>query len=124
MLAWSVSLTREADTLQPLVDQTVVLQPTRYFSDGYEAYRSLVYRQGQHEVAPGKSETYSVEGDNADLRHYLARLARKSRCFSRSLVALARQVKLFVFCYNARQLFVHRFPKLKAHLIDFLPARN
>jgi len=47
-----------------------------------------------------------VEGDNADLRHYLARLGRKSRCFSRSLVALARQVKLFVFCYNARQLFV------------------
>jgi len=27
-----------------------------------------------------------------------------------------------VFCYNARQLFVRRFPRLKAHLIDFLPA--
>ena len=66
--------------------------------------------------------TYSVEGDNADLRHYLARLGRKSRCFSRRLEALARQVRLFVFCYNARQLFVRKHPKLKAHLIDFLPA--
>lgn len=119
-----MSLTREADTLQPLADQTAGLLPAHYFSDGYEVYRTLVYRRGQHEVAPGKSETYSVEGDNADLRHYLARLGRKSRCFSRSLVALARQVKLFVFCYNARQLFQRRFPKLKAQLIDFLPALN
>jgi insertion element IS1 protein InsB len=122
LLAWTVSLTRDAETLQPLADQTGVLGPSRYFSDGYEVYRTLLYRQGQHAVAPGKSETYSVEGDNADLRHYLARLGRKSRCFSRSLGALARQVKLFVFCYNARQLFTRRFPKLKAHLIDFLPA--
>jgi len=69
-----------------------------------------------------------VEGDNADLRHYLARLGRKSRCFSRSLAALGRQVKLqvklFVFCYNARQLFKRRYPRLNAHLIDFLPALN
>ena len=127
MLAWTVSLTREADTLQPLADQTAALNPVRYFSDGYEVYgyevyRTLLYQQGEHQVAPGKTETYSVEGDNADLRHSLARLGRKSRCFSRSLVALARQVRLFVFCYNARQLFVRRFPKLKAHLIDFLPA--
>ncbi len=119
-----MSLTREIDTLQPLADQTAFLKPTHYFSDGYEVYRALVYRQGQHRVAPGKSETYSVEGGNADLRHYLARLGRKSRCFSRSLAALARQVKLFVFCYNVRQLFVRRYPKLSAHLIDFLPARN
>ena len=119
-----MSLTREADTLQPLADQTAGLGPSHYFSDGYEVYRTLLYQQGQHRVAPGKSETYSVEGDNADLRHYLARLGRKSRCFSRKLAALARQVKLFVFCYNARQLFVRRFPKLKAHLVDFLPALN
>ena len=117
-----MSLTRDTDTLQPLVDQTARLQPQRYYSDGYEAYRSLLYPHGRHAVAPGKSETYSVEGDNADLRHYLARLGRKSRCFSRRLEALACQVRLFVFCYNARQLFVRKYPRLKAHLIDFLPA--
>lgn len=70
MLAWTVSLVRDADTLQPLADQTAALQPAHYFSDGYEVYRTLLYRRGQHQVAPGKSETYSVEGDNADLRHY------------------------------------------------------
>ncbi len=75
-------------------------------------------------MTPDKSQTFSVEGDNADLRHYLARLGRKSRCFSRSLEALARAVKLFAYCYNARQLFKRRYPKINAHLIDFLPALN
>jgi insertion element IS1 protein InsB len=49
-----------------------------------------------------KSQTSSVEGTNADLRHYLARLARRSRCFSRCLEALRRAVDLFVRFYNAR----------------------
>ena len=70
LLAWTVSLTRDADTLQPLADQTGMVGPSRYFSGGYEVYRTLLYRQGQYAFAPGKSETYSVEGDNADLRHY------------------------------------------------------
>ena len=56
-----------------------------YYSDGFDAYQWLWYHFGRYEVSQGKSETYSVEGDNAELRHYLARLARKSRCF---LVAL------------------------------------
>lgn len=49
---------------------------------------------------------------------------RKSRCFSRSLAALARQVELFMFCYNMRQVFVRRSRGFKVLLIDFLPALN
>jgi len=124
LLAWVVSTTRGAETLQPLVDQTAPLHPQWYFSDGWEAYGGLWYSRGKHWVAPGKSQTFSVEGVNADLRHYLARLGRRSRCFSRSLAALARAVSLFAYCYNARQLHKRRYPKLTAHLIDFLPALN
>ena len=110
--------------MQPLADQTAQLTPTRYFSDGWEAYAGLWYRSGIHAVAPGKSQTYSVEAVNADLRHYLARLGRRSRCFSRSFGALAEAVSLFAYCYNARQLFKRRYPKLTPQLIDFLPALN
>ena len=42
----------------------------RYFSDGFATYAQLLY-PGEHTVAPGKSQTFSVEGDNAQLRHYL-----------------------------------------------------
>lgn len=58
--------------------------------------------QGAPQTLPDKSQTYQVEGDNAELRHYLARLARRSRCFSRSLKALGPAVKLFVFAWNRR----------------------
>src|SRR5260221_533025 len=47
-------------------------------------------------------------------------LARRSRCFSRSLHALWRSVKLFVFAWNRRQLFKHEFPKALAHVRDFI----
>jgi insertion element IS1 protein InsB len=87
-------------------------------------YQALMYAPGKHEVAPGKSETYSVEGGNADLRHYLARLGRKSRCFSRCIEALRRAVFLFVHCYNQRQIWQRAHPKYKRNVIDFLPLLN
>ena len=44
----------------------------------------------------------SAEGDDAELRHYLARLGRKSRCFSLYLWALTQAVALFMFALNRR----------------------
>jgi hypothetical protein len=67
-----------------------------------------------------KRETYSVEAVNADLRHYLKRLARKSRCFSRHLEALLKNLQLFAYCYNQRQLMKHKYPQYTLPLIDFL----
>lgn len=54
----------------------------QYDSDQFPLYDNLTYCRGYHLSLPDKSETYAVEGDNAELRHYLTRLARKSRCFS------------------------------------------
>jgi ABC-type polysaccharide/polyol phosphate export permease len=47
-----------------------------------------------------------VEGVNAELRHYLARLARRSRCVSDCMHVLRRAVKLFVYLWNRRQFVV------------------
>jgi len=58
-----------------------------------------------------KSQIYSVEGTNADLRHYLPRLAGRSRWFSRCIHALRRAVDLFVRCYNARQLHKRKYQR-------------
>lgn len=92
----------------------------QYYSDGLATYETLVYYPGRHAVAPGKSQTYSVEADNAELRHYLARLGRKSRCFSRSIDALRQAVKLFVHAWNRRQLHRRAFPRYVAHVMDFV----
>ena len=104
--------------MQAMLDRSP--QATRYFSDEFATYEALVYYPGKHKALPNKSQTYSVEALNAELRHYLARLARKSRCFSRSLLALWRSVKRFVFACNRRQLYKRAFPKYPAHVRDFL----
>jgi hypothetical protein len=67
-----------------------------------------------------KSQTYSVEAVNADLRHYLARLGRRSRCFSRCIEALRRAVDLFVRFYNARQLRKRKHPRYPAPLATLI----
>jgi len=67
-----------------------------------------------------KKETYSVEAVNADLWHYLKRLAGKSRCFSRRLDALRKNLQLFAYCYNQRQLLKQKYPLYNLPLIDFL----
>ncbi|HZQ06501.1 MAG TPA: hypothetical protein VFD70_07960 [Anaerolineae bacterium] len=43
-----------------------------------------------------KSQTYSMEGDNAELRHHLARLPRSTRCYSKCVRALQQALALFV----------------------------
>lgn len=91
----------------------------RYFSDAFGTYKELCW-WGVHQAMYDKSETYSVEGDNAELRHYLARLTRKSRCFSKCINALARAVDLFVWCWNQRQLRRQQHPRYPSHLIDFV----
>ena len=109
---------RDADALQAVVGAA---PPARhYFSDGFNGYPSLLYAPGVHAVAPGKSETFSVKGDNAELRHYLARLGRRNRCFSRCLWALTRAVALFVYAWNRRQRAKRAFPKLPAEVCDFV----
>lgn len=87
--------------------------------DGLRRDDALNYHTGLHLVAHGKSQTYSVEGGNADLMHYLARLAKKSRCFSRCIQVLKRNIALFVQCWNRHQLFKRTYPSYNPPLRNF-----
>lgn len=118
ILGWRVGKHRSSAVIQTLVDEAV--QGQYYYSDGYEAYQAVLYWPAQHQALRDKSQTYAVEANNAELRHYLARLARRSRCFSRCALALARAVRLFVFAWNHRQLFIRCHPAYPAHVMDFI----
>ena len=108
---------RTPAVLQGVIDRAP--HAPRCFSDAALVYRELSYR-GAHTSMYNKSETYSVEAVNADLRHYLARLGRRSRCFSQCIPALKRAVDLFVRCYNARQLRKRNYPRYPASLATFI----
>jgi len=118
ILGWKLVWERTQESLQDLVDEAP--KAKSYTSDGFDLYALLWYHLGSYEVSPGKTETYSVEAGNAELRHYLARLARSSRCFSRCPYALACAIRWFVFCFNQRQLKQRSFPNYASHLLDFV----
>lgn len=111
IIGWSVCQERTIEILQSIIDDAP--PAADYYTDGFLMYQDLSY-WGRHTQLTDKSQTYSVEGGNADLRHYLARLGRSSRCFSRCLKALARAVELFVYFYNERQMKKRRLPKYPA----------
>lgn len=93
-----------------------------YYSDGLPGYQALVYGlNATHTAVLDKSQTYRVEGGNADLRNYLARFVHRSRCFSRCITALRRAVKLWVWCYNQGKLWDRRYPHYPKQVIDFVP---
>ncbi len=114
-LGFQVVWQRTQVAIHELVDEAP--KAKRYYSDAYDR---LWYHWGVYEVSQGKTDTYSVEADNAELRHYLARLARRSRCFSRCPQALKAALKLFMYCFNQRQLYKQRFPNYPAHVYQFV----
>lgn len=118
IVGWAVSFSYASPIWQAVLDTSP--QAVLYYSDSNNTYEALIYTPGIHIALLNKSQTYRVEGDNAELRHYLARLARRSRCFSRCLQALGRAVKLFVHAWNQRQLHKQLYPDYPAHLMDFV----
>lgn len=105
ILSWAVIAhpNRSEQTFQKVIDagpNAIV-----YYSDEFGIYQSLDYPdQGIHIPVQDRSQTYTVESTNADLRTYLGRLKRRSRCFTRTLSALRTSMKLFVYYYNHAQL--------------------
>lgn len=118
IVSFVVSQKRDEATLQELVDQSP--QAHWHYSDLMASYKELNYYPGKHTPMPHKSETYRIEGMNAELRHYLARLHRRSRCFSRCAEALQRTVKLVVYAWNRWQLYLQQYPKYKAFPMQFI----
>src|SRR5690349_15406741 len=100
---WDRATTQDfVDTLPP---------EAHYCSDGAEVYQEVLWPEGgTHRVSVGKADTYTVESMNANLRTYLGRLKRSSRCFSRALAALRDAVRLFTWHYNRRQVLRNHLP--------------
>ena len=72
-----VSRNRSARTIQRMVDKAE--EAEIYCTDGYSGYLDVVF-PGKHLFnIHSKKDTFIVEGVNADLRHYIPTLARKSR---------------------------------------------
>jgi len=89
----------------------------KYSTDGAPVYLAVDFLGNHNRNAYDKSNTHNVEGTNADLRHYIAGLRRKSRCFFRSLETLNAVLWIFINAYNMFGHWKGRYFK-RNHLAD------
>ena len=91
-----LGLIASSDKSPETIERLVQTSPhaKQYFSDGYQGYKNVDYPGHFTQNSVDKSDTYTVESCNADLRHYIPTLARRSRCFPRKIENLNAVLKL------------------------------
>jgi IS1 family transposase len=92
ILGWVIG-TRSSETFQPLWENVSQWRCHFYVTDGWKVYPKFI-ADGDQII----SKTYMtrVEGENTRLRHYLARLHRKTLCYSKSLAMLKHSIRLLI----------------------------
>ena len=87
IVGYDIAFDKSRERIQKLVDSSP--KADHYYSDAYSAYAEVCYGR-IHTSLKNKSQTYTVEGVNSDLKHYISPLRRKSKCFF-----LSKLLKLF-----------------------------
>ena len=98
IVGFDVALDKSANRIQKMVDHAPYAE--KYCTDGYVGYMDVIFPGWHIRNVRDKSDTFTVEGVNADLRHYIPLLARRSRCFARKLETLRAVIGVFVDAYN------------------------
>ncbi len=98
IVRFDVAFDKSALRIQRIVDSGP--EADFYCTDGYLGYVDVVYPGKHIRNVNNKNDTYTAEGINADLRHYIPILRRRSRCFPRKLETLQAVLELFVQAYN------------------------
>ena len=66
-------------------------------SDYWKPYQAIISKD-KH--VQSKAETFTVEGYNSLFRHFLARMRRKSKCYSKSVKMLELSILLLMHYRN------------------------
>ena len=92
ILGWVLG-DHSAETFKPLWAIVSLWRCYFYVTDGWSVYPQFI-PEGDQII----SKTYMtrVEGENTRLRHYLARLHRKTLCYSKSVEMLKHSIRLLI----------------------------
>jgi len=98
IVGFDVAYDKSPSRIQGIIDNAP--EAKNYCTDGWSGYIDVVYPGKHIQNVSNKNDTFTVEGVNADLRHYIPILARRSRCFPRKLETLQAVIAVFVDAYN------------------------
>ncbi|KAA6334723.1 hypothetical protein EZS27_016982 [termite gut metagenome] len=68
-----------------------------YCSDYWKSYEAFIPPEKHLQT---KAETFTVEGYNSRIRHYLARFKRKGKCYSKAQHMIDKSLKLLFLKLN------------------------
>jgi IS1 family transposase len=100
ILAWVVG-DHSAATFRSLWDGISIWQCYFWVSDGNPVYPGFIPAGDQ---IVSKTYMIRVEGENTRLRHYLARLHRKTLCYSKSVKMLKHSLRLLIHYLKFRDV--------------------
>ena len=99
IVGFDVAFDKSPERIQAIVDNAP--EADKYCTDGWWGYVNVIYPGKYIRNVYNKNDTFTVEGVNADLRHYIPLLRRRSRCFPRKIETLKAVLELFAEAYNA-----------------------
>jgi len=98
IVSFGVENSKSAKVIQAIADKSPYAY--QFNSDGYFGYMDVVFPGYHKRNSHDKKDTHNIESVNADIRHYIPGLRRRSRCFYRSLDTLRAIFSIFVNAYN------------------------
>ena len=64
-----------------------------YCTDHWRAYSKIIPPDKHYQ---GKDQTYTVESKNSQIRHYLAKFRRRTKCYVKSIENVIMSLKLLI----------------------------
>lgn len=93
---------RSGRTFRKLWRRIKAWNSNKYLTDGYCVYANYIDPK-KHKVLP-KTQLTRVEGENTRLRHYLARLKRRTLCYSKSVSMLRHSIRLLMHYLRVKKI--------------------
>ena len=84
---------RSTKTCKLLYDEIRDNDTSVYCTDHWKAYSKVIPPEKHYQ---GKDQTYTVESKNSQIRHYLAKFRRRTKCYVKSLENVTMSLKLII----------------------------
>ncbi len=78
------------------------IKTSKYATDYWEPYLKFIPKDKHLQT---KAETYTIEGWNSRLRHFVARFHRRTHCYSKSVEMIDNTLNLFIHKEAALALY-------------------
>lgn len=98
IVGFRVDSSIKSSVLQEMVDSVPTAE--NYCTDGCLTYLDVVFGGKHVRNVHNKKDTHDIESTNSDVRHYVPGLARRSRCFYRSMETLDAVLSVFFDALN------------------------